>query len=265
MPAPYLFGFIGHGLTQGIALALPSSKVRNLLPAGLELGDQDVTPRGTHPLIFLCHHFSECQFSFPNPLRSMNFHEQTVGIPFTFIREGAGAPCERGPYYFMPKLYLDDLWVLLNGRFWWGFNKELAIVCANDGRYTVTSRSGHRLISLEWSARGESDHASIGYVGFAPIREMLSQALVSICPAALGPFFSLTDFDRRWNLATVRPNDSILEVAPSYMPGFDGGLFTESGHSGGTGTFILGSFEIFGPWWLSLPYRTALSSERSFF
>ncbi len=260
LAAPYLFGFIGNGLTRGIALALPSAKVWKLLPPGLELGDQHVTPPGTHPLIFLCHHFSECQFSFPNPLRSMNFHEQTVGIPFTLLCEGP--PGERGPYYFMPKLYLDDLWVWMNGTYWWGFDKEMAIIEESSSRYTVTSANARRLLSLEWTPRGRSDHASIGYAGFAPIREMLSQTLVSVCPAAVGPFFSLTDFDRRWSLATVRQNDSILDMAPEYAHGLEGGRFIDSGRLEGEGSGVLGSFEIAGPWWLSLPYRTTLSTRR---
>jgi hypothetical protein len=187
LAAPYLFGFVGNGLTRGIALALPSSKVRNLLPAGLELGNQNVSPRGTHPLVFLCHDFSECQFSFPNPMRSMNFHEQTVGIPFTFIPEGACAPAARGPYYFMPKLYLDDLWVWMNGTYWWGFNKEIAIIDENSSRYTVTSTNGPRLLTLEWSIRGKRDHASIGYGGFAPVREILVKPSSALAPPPSDP------------------------------------------------------------------------------
>src|ERR1700686_3525245 len=97
LTAPYPFGFIGDGITRGVTLVLPSSEVRALLPAGLELGDQDVPPEGTHPVILLFHGFSNCQFSIPTLVQSMNFHEQTAGVPFTYVRAGVGVPDTFGP------------------------------------------------------------------------------------------------------------------------------------------------------------------------
>jgi hypothetical protein len=239
---------MGNGITRCFVLALPSHSVAAMLPMGLDLGCQDVVPQGMHPLIFQFHGFSECQFSFPTLLRSMRFNEQTVGIPFTYVRGGRGLRPDSGPYYYMPKLYLDDLWVLMNGRFWWGFNKEMTKVEVTDRRYAVTSLAGQRLISLEWNSYGDAGaRETTGYREFEPLRQMLSQTLISDTPASLGPFFSLTDFDRRWHLTTARPLDSAVEIDPSYMPRFEGGRFTASG--------VPASFELVGPWWLSLPYQ----------
>jgi hypothetical protein len=246
---------MGNGITRCVVLALPSSAVSAMLPAGLDLGRQNLTPEGTHPLILQFHRFSECQFSFPTFLQSMNFHEQTVGIPFAYVRPGYGLPGGSGPYYFMPKLYLDDLWVLLNGRVWWGFNKEITSVQASDCRYTVTSLAGRRLVSLEWSVLGDADARPVnGSAEWERHRQMLNQTLISGTPASAGIFFSLTDFDRRWNLSTARPLRSVLEVDPAYLPGFEGGRFTASGQ-GGIDSPVLASFELCGPWWLSLPYQ----------
>jgi hypothetical protein len=247
-----------------MVLALPSSIVRALLPAGLELGEQHVTPRGTHPVIFLFHAFSHCQFSFPTLLPSMNFHEQTVGVPFNYVRAGHGVEGSRGPYYFMPKLYLDDRWVLMIGRTWWGFDKEMAIVNATADRYTVTSLAGRRLVSLGWGDRGDAGHQPIAfYPEFEPIRQMLSQPLISASRLVAGPFFTLTDFDRRWNLATVRPLRAVLDVDPSYMPGLDGGHYPASGSSEDANSSVLGSFELSAPWWLSFPYLPPLASRQA--
>ena len=227
------------------------------------LGDQNVTPPGTHPVVFLFHDFSECQFSFPTSLRSMKFREQTVGIPFTYMRNGASLAREAGPYYFMPKLYLDDLWVYLNGVFWWGFNKEMATVAVTGNRYTVASLTGEPLALLEWSAYGGGGpREPAGYPGFEPMRRMLSQPLISVFPAASGPLFSLTDFDRRWNLTTVQPLDSVLNVASSYLPGFKCGSFTLPGGPREIGSSLPESFELSGPWWLSLPYNPSLPFSR---
>ena len=258
MTAPYPVGFIGNGMTRVVTLALPSLKVRAFLPAGLELGPQEVTPPGTHPVIFLFHGFSECQWSFPTLLRSMKFHEQTVGVPFTHVMAGHG-PGREGPYYFMPKLYLDDLFVRMSGLMLWGFDKEMASINVTAERYTVTGLNGRRLASLAWSANGNDQLRAIaGYPAFEPVRHMLSQTLISAFPAAIGPLFALTDFDRRWNLARVRPLRTVLEVDSSYMPFFEGGRYPPLDGSENVDSFPLGSWELSGPWWLSFPYRPLL-------
>jgi hypothetical protein len=254
LTAPYLFGFMGNGITRCVAVALPCSTVRGLLPSGLELGNQELTPRGTHPVIFQFHRFSECQFSFPTLLHPMRFHEQTVGIPFTHVRGGNSRSENTGPYYFMPKLYLDDSWVLLNGTFWWGFNKQLAPIDVSEDRYTVRHWTGQSLATLSWSADEGADVRAVTECReFEPFREILNQTLVTLLPAAVGPLLTLTDFDRRWNLTSVRPLQSSLEIGASYMPGFEGGHFLHD-QAGDACSSVLGSFELSGPWWLSLPY-----------
>jgi hypothetical protein len=216
--------------------------VCGLLPAGLRLGEQGVTPAGTHPVIFQFHDFVNCQWSLPTWLQPMQFHEQTVGIPFTYLDAG-------GPYFFMPKLYLDDLWVQLNGRFWWWFDKELAAVKRTGHCYTVTNLSGRRLVSLDWSADGGDGYLpAAGFSVFEALRQLLDQTLISAFPAA-SPYFSLTDFDRNWNLGKVRPLRTVLDVDPAYMPGFSGGSFSAAS----------ASYEFSAPWWLSLPYGPAAS------
>ncbi|HLY16923.1 MAG TPA: acetoacetate decarboxylase family protein [Bryobacteraceae bacterium] len=237
MRAPYPCGFIGDGLTRGVILALPRAHVCALLPAGLRLGDHNVTPAGTHPVIFQFHDFVNCQWSFPTWLQPMQFHEQTVGIPFTYLDAG-------GPYFFMPKLYLDDLWVQLNGRFWWGFDKEMAAVQRTTSRYAVNNLSGRRIVSLDWTTDGEDSYLPAARSPvFEPFRRLLDQTLISAFPAA-SPCFSLTDFDRNWNLGKVRPLRTVLDVDPAYMPGFSGGHFPAEG----------AAYEFSAPWWLSLPY-----------
>jgi hypothetical protein len=263
LPAPYTYGFIGDSITRLVVLALPSASVRTWLPAGLELGEQNFTPTGTHPAIILSHRFIHCQFSFPTPFRSLNYHEQTVGVPFTYLRTGDGMADSLGPYYFMPKLYLDDFFVLA-GSIPWGFNKELASVNVTADHYTVTSTSGRRLASLAWS--GESSHRVVrGYTEFEPVRLMLSQLLITAFPAPIRPFFALTDFYRRWSLAKVRPLHTVLELEPSYMPGFNGVRHTAFGPSKSTDLSALGSFELLAPWWLSLPYPALLPYAESSF
>jgi hypothetical protein len=253
--APYPFGFIGDGLTRCVVLAVPAWKVRSLLPANLEICEQNVTPKGTHPLVLLFHVFAHCQFSFPTFLPPMEFNEQTLGVPFTGIPGGARGPEQPGPFYFMPKLYLDHVFVWMIGRAYWGFDKEMAIVNVNQSSYSVTSAAGRPLASLVWRDGGSEPRVPVDSCPeFEPIRQMLTQPLISLLPAALGPFFKLTDFDRNWNLATIRQIDTVLDIDPFYLPGFEGGHFATSGELAETLPRPLVSYELSAPWWLSYPY-----------
>ena len=245
--APYPFGFIGDGVTRCMVLTLPVWKVRGFLPACMELSEQDATPEETHPVIFLFHGFVQCQFSFPTFLPPMQFNEQTIGIPFVRVRANDQFPAGSGPYYFMPKLYLDDAWVWMIGRTYWGFDKEMASVRVTCESYSVNNHSGTFLASLEWDGEGKSRSAVEGYSEFEPIREMLSQPLIT-----LAPHLALTDFERTWNLGTVRPIKATLRVSRSYLPGLEDGTFMSEKATAVSA--VVGAYELSAPWWLSFPY-----------
>lgn len=248
--APYPTGFIGHGLTRLAVLALPTAAVRRILPSVLDLGDQSITAPGTHPVIVQCHSFMHCQFSFPTYLPPMKFHEQTFGIPFTRIRGG-----DSSPYLYMPKLYLDDPWVMIVGRNLWGFDKELAKVAEGTNSYTVTNLVGRQLLSLTWQGKEEMRPAVGGYPEFDDVRDMLNQQLLSLWPAALGPLLTVTDFDRRWHISTVRPMRAALQVDGAYARGLDAVSF---GNDGGDSA-LAGAFELSAQWWLSYPFPASIS------
>jgi hypothetical protein len=253
--APYPFGFIGEGLTHCAVLALPSWQVCRVLPANLALGEQDFTPKGMHPVILLFHQFFDCQFSFPTFLPPMKFNEQTIGIPFTGIPVSNQIPGPPGPYYYMPKLYLDDPWVWMIGRNYWGFDKEMAAIYIGENSYTVASNAGRQLVSLAWSGSGVEPRPAVDrFPGFEPVRQMLTQPLISVSPAALGPLFALTDFDRSWNLGTIRPIPAVLDIDPVYLPSFEGGRYSTSEDSSEARPRLLGAYELSAQWWLSFPY-----------
>lgn len=207
-------------------------------------------------MVFLFHSFMNCQFSFPTALPPMSFHEQTLGIPFTTVLAGRGVATGQGPYYFMPRLYLDDPWVLMVGRNFWGFDKELASVSVTNRSYAVTSSKGRGLVSLEWTDNGETETqpAIGGYPEFGAVRQMLSQPLISFSPVGIGPILTLTDFERSWNLGTVRRLQSVLKVDPRYVRGFDGGRFEAGSERENNKSTMCGSYEISAPWWLGYPY-----------
>jgi hypothetical protein len=202
--------------------------------------------------------------SIPTLLPNMTYHEHSVGVPFAYISKGSITPGVPGPYYFMPKLYLDNLWATLGGLFFWGFAKEMASVSVTATSYTVSSMSGQRLTSLAWKNSKKPEFRPIAEVkNFEPVRQMLTQPIISMLPAAMGPFFILSDFDKDWRTATVRPIETTLEVDVEYVPGYAGGRYPGTGYSAGIDVSVLGSYELRAPWRLSLPYPPLLAARRA--
>jgi hypothetical protein len=111
--------------------------------------------------------------------------------------------------------------------------------------------------AMTWKATGE--HRPIDqYELFEPIRRTISQPFVSLVPAALGPFFILSDFDKQWDVATIRPFETVTEVFEAYVPGYDPGRYPGEGRSPGIDASVLGSYELRSPWRLTLPYPPVL-------
>jgi hypothetical protein len=109
-------------------------------------------------------------------------------------------------------------------------------------------------LSIEWTGNEAPQSAIGGYPEFAAVRQMLSQPLISFSPVGIGPILTLTDFERSWNLGTVRRLQSVLNVDPSYVRGFDGGRFETGSEREKDKPTLFGSYEISAQWWLSYPY-----------
>jgi acetoacetate decarboxylase len=259
LPNPFTaINLHGDGTMRGVTLAVDRNFVRDFLPAGLELGNQDVTDTGEHPVILLFNDMSRVELSIPTLLPPMTYHEHSVGVPFTYISNGSLTPGSPGPYCFVPKLYQDNFWARLSSLIPWGFPREMASVNVTANRYTVASESGQRLTSLTWRTKGEGAYRPIAqYPNFKPVRQMLSQPLIS-----QGPIFILDDFDKAWDFAMVRPLRTVLEVDVAYVEGFECGSSPASGLSPGIDSSVLGSYELRVPWRLGVPYPPLLSVRR---
>lgn len=245
----------GYGTMRGVTLALPSALVRNMLPAGLELGAQDITEPGTHPVILFFHDMFRAQMSIPTLLPNMTYREHSVGIPFSYLTGGPTAPACRGPYYYMPRLYLDNFLATLGGIVFWGFAKEMANVTVTDTSYAITSLGGGPLTSLTWKEPETGAFKPIAeYPSFEPVRQMLTQPIISKVPAGAELYFVLSDFDKEWETATVRPLETCVDVNVEYVLGYRAGRYPASRWSPGIDSSVLGSYELRAPWRLSIPY-----------
>jgi hypothetical protein len=243
----------GTGTMRGVTLELPSERVRELLPNGLELREQHVTKPGTHPVIVFFHDMFRAHMTIPSGLPNMTYHEHSLGVPYVDLAPSWFNPRRRGPFYFMPKLHLDNFFATLGGIIYWGYPKVMASVRVTDGEYVVTSSAGTTITSLRFRAVGDERPLS-AFPHFEPIREMLNQPMISMLPIAQGPFFIAANFDKQWEVATMRPLETTMTVDECYSPGLEAGPYPSQGVSPGIDSTVLGSYELRAPWRLSLPY-----------
>src|SRR5918993_369269 len=120
---------------------------QSLLPAELELSPQSFAPAGQHPLLLM---FNDTHLnSNPNvekhilggilPELKLHYYEFIVMLPYVqFSDPNYNA---KGPYCYLPVLYLDSYAAVAGGRLFWEFNKEMADFTVDDSSYTVTARS----------------------------------------------------------------------------------------------------------------------------
>src|ERR1700739_2281091 len=118
----------GDGTMRGATLALPADVVRNLIPAGLELGPQDVTRAGTHPVIVFFHDMFRAISSVPTIYPSLTYYEQGLAVPFFYLSGQSITPGYPGPYYFVRGLLLDNMIAILGGVIGWGLPKQPASI-----------------------------------------------------------------------------------------------------------------------------------------
>jgi len=260
----------GDGCLRGVTLALQKAQVLRFLPAGLELGEQTVTPPGTHPVILSFNSMFRAVMSVPTLLPTLTYQEFTFGVPHTVLRPGAigralgslagrGNEPLQGPYYYMPLLFLDSVLATLGGKMYWGYAKKLARIRLGNGRYAIDGEDGAPQISMQWESRGQPQPQA-AYPHFAPVREMLSQPVVSQLPASLGPIFVLSEFNKDWTRATLQPLATSVRVDAEFLSGFDTGNHPAAGLSESIDESVLGSYELNAPWLLGLPHAPLFRS-----
>lgn len=240
----YLYG---DGIFRGCTLALPSEQVRALLPFGLSLGRQQLTPAGTHPVIMLCNEILRAHMTVPSALPSLSYRELSLGIPHCTLGSA-------GPFYYQPRLWLDSSLAMLGGVLYWGLTKRLATIDVDARRFAV-SQAGRALTSLEFTPSGDARSVD-RFPYFAELRALHEQPLIMTLPLGLGgPFFVCANFDKAWHAGTLRPLHTSARIDVSYLPG----LPTCSVLAEGIEQSELGSYELRLPWRLSLPYAPALA------
>jgi hypothetical protein len=242
----------GTGTLRYMTLVLPAHSVRDLLPYGLELAPQQMTPSGTHPVLMGFHDMFRLHTTTPSLLPSMTYHEHSVGVPYCSVTAGS-TPYDPGPYFFMPAVFLDHLLATIGGLLFWGYAKQLASISNADGRYTVARVDGKPVLSVSYNALGVARPIA-EYPQFELQRQALSQPIISMVPFSMGPFFVLAGFPKRWDVAMLTPLAAAIDVFTDYVLGLSSGRYPSTGRSKGIDVSVTGAYELQAPWQLTSPH-----------
>lgn len=145
--------------------------VQRLLPRGLELAPQPVVHHRRHPVLFL---FADDVFD--AWFGDMVYREMMIAIPYV-QRTDLHVP-HRGPFLYMPRLYLDEKRPRRLGNLLYGFEKIDAIVDQTPDSYRVRELDGSEVARLDYEAAGPWTKPE-ALPNFARVREMFDMPTVS--------------------------------------------------------------------------------------
>ncbi len=240
----------GGGLrTNGLMLssmAIPpmsNAAVQAMLPGGLELGPQTLAPAGQHPICFMfC-----LQKDVRPPLLGLGLKYLELILAVPFVQWTHPTNSYRGPFIFMPRLYLDRWLPVILGWFY-GFAKVRARMSTAENYYRVRSLLRDRpIISGDFAPHGPIGPPS-SFPHFEPVRDLFRQPFVA--KSIVGPFIC-SRFDFHLDDAHMQSIDATVHLTEAFVPGLAVGDF----HVPGIDMTPVGAFYIQIPWTLSPPFR----------
>jgi hypothetical protein len=236
-----------------VTLALPDDAVRRMLPCGLELGPQTVTPAGQHPVMFAMGRHRDVTMPLLGwtPGFPLNYQELFVVVPA--LRRPCALGSYKGPFLYPPRLYLDNLQAVLGGELIWGMAKLPARIAQDETSFAVARLiDGAPMLSLASRIAGAYGPVA-SQPNFAPLAALLSQRMINKALLGLGCYLGAT-MDWGWSRAVLRPVATVLDIAQAFIPGLPVGRFAAPGIDADP----LGSAQVRTHWELTLPYPPAL-------
>lgn len=206
-----------------VVLGLPREDVEKLLPLGLELAPQTLTFPDKHPVfVMFSHDHFEAWFG------DMDYNELMVAVPY--VQRTALHVANRGPFIYMPRLYLDDQLPQRLGNLLYGFEKQLGKIDNDTDSYTVRSHDDNQLIASATFSEAGTPQPPSSVPLFQSVRKlfdmpMISQALRIVDDDAfeerdfVSPFLSCTlCYDFSDATATVQPLTATVEFTSTLTP-----------------------------------------------
>ncbi|MEM1348040.1 MAG: hypothetical protein AAGI01_05730, partial [Myxococcota bacterium] len=174
------FPLSGRGRYEAAVAVMPFDAVllSALLPEDLELGAQSITVGGSHPLIFLFGHQRGVR---PNvvPLGGWSYLEFISIIPFVRWRNERFA--YRGPFAYMPRLFLDQTIPTIAGHLY-GYTKRLARLSSTATEYRVHSMGLDKPIVRAELGPSMPPTPPAHSPNFAPLRPIFDLPLIAQYP-----------------------------------------------------------------------------------
>ncbi|MBF9058582.1 NAD(P)-binding protein [Rhodobacterales bacterium HKCCSP123] len=167
----------GMAQTTGATVVLPFARqtVEGMLPKGLVLAEQDLTPTDMHPVILL---FARQRDVRPNlaPV-GMNYSEFICAVPW--VKHADPGLSDLPPMITPTKLYLDSLPPILLGIYGYGFPKERASMQVDMDTYIIREAQGDaEIISASFHRTGPKVRAW-QLANFDAIRPAYEMAMVT--------------------------------------------------------------------------------------
>lgn len=271
---------VGRGTLRTVVIPLDIDIVRGFLPYGVELGEcpasLNIAP-GKHPILLFFYDMYSAHMNVPAMLPNMTYHEHVFGIPYTYTTVTPLNPVRSGPFFWMPILLLNNIWATSGGVLFWGFPKKMAHiqVTAVSGQkdtfdYAVSEKDTNydtgqhaRIVSCRFKPDDGDRLAVSDAPWFTPVREILDQPMLTSLPAALGPFFVCSNFQKVWGTAEIEPLKTRVTVSQEYVQGVPTRSWPKPGeYAGGmSADNPIGSFVLHAQWKMGLIYPTWFHSE----
>ncbi len=227
--------------------AVDAAALQAVLPKGMTLHPQSLTPAGTHPVAVLANQQMGVRMSIlPKFLGYRNYYEAIIAVNFVQI-DG-----HDGVFSYLPNLYLTNRGAQLAGVWFYGYNKRMGQLAMGNADYSVAQPDGSPI----WAARYQQQ-------GFArPLMDSPDCAAVqSICEQVVvteGKFsrWQFSAFDFNLTSAYVAGVSADVTVTDPSLANLPAGRMTARPLAGpGTTptTGLPGAFRIWTSWTLSNP------------
>ena len=183
--------------------AIDAKALQSILPPGMTLAPQALTPAGTHPVAILANRQIGVRMSIlPKVLGYRTYDEAIIAINFVQVD---GHP---GTFSYLPNLYLTNRGAQLAGVWMYGYNKRMGKLAMGNADYSVRAPDDTPI----WSARYQQK-------GFArPLSDSPQQGLVqSICNQVVVSQGKLTKwqssaFDFNLGSAAIAPVSAEIDI-----------------------------------------------------
>ena len=236
-------------------LMVPVETARSMLPEGLELAPQSITPKGYHPLTFLAVEQSNVSPSLVPRLMWPGSRYREFVCTVNFVQKSGDSDQPKPIFSYFPKLYLDNLFETLSGRLIYGFNKFTANIDVTNDRYKVMAKSGETLFDGRFADQGRVGQPD-SFAAFEDARRLITQPIIN--QHKLG-HWQCVAFDFQLTEASIMPSAAEFHIGAGMMPGLEEMNVRRPSLGGGP----LGSFRIWTSWSMSNPFDSCRIEELS--